>query len=315
MTDLQVAQLMRAMKIDIAVDLHGLADGCRTGVLAARPVPIQVNYLGYPGTMGAPFMDYIIADDVVIPPANRIHYREKVVYLPHTYQPNDSRRLMPERTPNRADVGLPEAGFVFCCFNNMRKITAPIFEAWMRLLRACPTSVLWLLSDNLDSMNNLRSEADARGIEPSRLIFAERTSPDDHLARHRLADLFVDTLPYNAHTTASDALWTGLPVLTCIGNTFSGRVAASLLYAIGLPMLVATSLAEYEEMALALARDPERLSAIKATLMLNRETFPLFDTNRYTRNLEAAFVEMWRRLQNNEPPGSFVIEEPELREK
>jgi predicted O-linked N-acetylglucosamine transferase (SPINDLY family) len=251
----------------------------------------------------------------VIPPAGRIHYREKVVYLPHTYQPNDSRRFMPKRTPSRTEMGLPESGFVFCCFNKMRKITAPVFEAWMRLLHACPTCVLWLLADNLEGMNNLRREADARGVVPSRLVFAARTSLDEHLARHHLADLFLDTLPYNAHTTASDALWTGLPVLTCIGNTFSGRVAASLLYAIGLPELVASSLAEYEELALALTRYPDRLSAIKATLMLNRETSPVFDTSRYTRNLEAAFIEMWRRLQNNEPPESFVVQEPERLER
>ena len=181
----------------------------------------------------------------------------------------------------------------------------------MRLLYACPGSVLWLLDANLDAMNNLRREADARGIAPSRLVFAASTSPAAHLERHSLADLFLDTLPCNAHTTASDALWTGLPVLTVVGNTFSGRVAASLLYAIGLPELAASSLAEYEELALALARDPDRLSAIKRTLVLNRETFPLFDTTRYTRNLEAAFIEMWRRLQNNEPPESFAVREPE----
>jgi protein O-GlcNAc transferase len=214
------------------------------------------------------------------------------------------------RTPSRTDVGLPESTFVFCWFNNTRKITAPIFEVWMRLLYACPASVLWLLGDNPDAMNNLRREAEALGVAPSRLVFAERTSPADHLARHRLAGLFLDTLPYNAHTTASDALWTGLPVLTCMGNTFSGRVAASLLHALGLPELVAFSLAEYEELALVLARDPDRLSAIKTKLMLNRKTRPLFDTSRYTRNLEAAFIEMWRRLQNNEPPESFAVREP-----
>jgi predicted O-linked N-acetylglucosamine transferase (SPINDLY family) len=299
------------MEIDIAVDLNGLAGDGRIGVMAARPAPIQVNYLGYPGTMGASFMDYIIADHVVIPAANRVHYSEKVVYLPHSYQPNDSRRFISERGPSRAAAGLPESAFVFCCFNYARKITAPIFEVWMRLLHACPDSVLWLLGDNPEATNNLAREADARGVAPSRLVFAARTTPADHLARHRLADLFLDTLPYNAHTTASDALWTGLPVLTCIGNTFSGRVAASLLHAVGMPELVVSSLADYEELAIALARDPDRLSAIKTTLTRNRATFPLFDTVRYTRNLEAAFIEMWQRFQNNEKPESFSVRVPE----
>jgi predicted O-linked N-acetylglucosamine transferase (SPINDLY family) len=310
LTDREVALLIRQTEIDIAVDLHGFADNNRLSVFSARPAPIQVNYLGYPGTLGAPFMDYIIGDHVVIPVDNQIHYREKVVYLPNSYQPNDSRRPISTRTTSRSDAGLPESSFVFCCFNVTRKITAPIFDVWMRLLCACPSSVLWLFADNTDVINNLRHEADARGVEPPRLVFAAPTNHTDHLSRYRLADLFLDTLPYNAHTTASDALWTGLPVLTCTGNTFSGRVAASLLHAIGLPELVTSSLGEYEELALALAHDPGRLSAIKTKLTLNREKLPLFDTSRYTRNLEAAFIEMRRRLQNDEVPASFAIQEP-----
>jgi predicted O-linked N-acetylglucosamine transferase (SPINDLY family) len=281
------------------------------GIVAAQPAPIQVNYLGYPGTMGAPFMDYIIADRVVVPDSNRAYYSEKIIYLPHTYQPNDSRRPTPAQTISRAEAELPVSGFVFCCFNNTRKITFQVFEVWMRLLNACPESVLWLLGDNSDAINNLRREAGVFGIAPSRLVFTPRTSPDSHLARHLLADLFLDTLPYSAHTTASDALWMGLPVLSCMGNTFSGRVAASLLYAIGLPELVTTSLSEYEELAVTLARGAERLSAVKARLMLNRKTSPLFDTKRYTRNLETAFAETWIRHQNGKSPESFAVAELE----
>jgi predicted O-linked N-acetylglucosamine transferase (SPINDLY family) len=311
LTDREVALLIRATEIDIAVDLHGFADNNRLSVFSARPAPVQVSYLGYPGTLGAAFMDYIIADHVVIPVCNQVHYREKVVYLPHSYQPNDSRRPIPTQPSSRTAVGLPETSFVFCCFNNTRKVTAPIFDVWMRLLCACPGSVLWLFADNPDVINNLRREADARGVAPSRLVFAAPTSHTDHLNRYCLADLFLDTLPYNAHTTGSDALWAGLPVLTCMGNTFSGRVAASLLHAAGLSELVTSSLAEYGELALTLARDPDRLSAIKTTLTLNRGTLPLFDTTRYTRNLEAAFLEMWRRLQKNEALESFVIPKPQ----
>jgi predicted O-linked N-acetylglucosamine transferase (SPINDLY family) len=257
--------------------------------------------------MGVPFIDYIIADHTVIPEEHRIHYSEKVVYLPNSYQPNDSKRRVPNSVKSRAEAGLPETGFVFACLNNTFKIGPEIFEIWMRLLRDVENSVLWLLEDNVSASANLRREARAHGITPERLVFAPRRPPADHLSRQRFAGLFLDTLPCNAHTTASDALWVGLPVVTCLGNTLVGRVAASLLYAIGLPELVTATLAEYEELARTLARDPERLAAIKAKLMQNRETHPLFDTARYTRDLETAFTVMWERTQHGELPESLSV--------
>jgi predicted O-linked N-acetylglucosamine transferase (SPINDLY family) len=264
-----------------------------------------VSYLGNAGTTGAPFLDYIIADETVIPRENFRHYTEKVVYLPHSYQCNDSRRSLPQIARSRVDEELPENGFVFCCFNNNYKIAPSVFEVWMRLLCACPGSVLWLLGRDSYTMHNLRHEAAARGVAPERLVFAPRAPVDDHLARHRLADLFLDTLPCNAHATAADALWVGLPLLTCLGDTFAGRVAASLLRAVGLPELVTGSLTEYEELALALAREPERLAPIRAKLMRNRDSEPLFDTARFTRDLESAYTAMWDRHQAGLPPAAL----------
>ena len=246
--------MMREMEIDIAIDLNGQLGGARPGILAHRPAPVQTSYLANSGTMGAPFIDYIIADQVVIPEDQVCHYTEKVVYLPDSYLCNDSRHLISRSTPARAEVELPEEGFVFCCFNNNYKIAPRVFDVWMRLLKACPGSVLWLLADNPYAILNLRREAAARGVASERLVFAPRVPRDAHLARHRLADLFLDTLPVNANATASDALWAGLPLLTCMGNTFAGRVGASLLRAIGLPELVASSLAEYEAIARELKR-------------------------------------------------------------
>jgi predicted O-linked N-acetylglucosamine transferase (SPINDLY family) len=299
--------MMREMEVDIAIDLNGHAGAGRTGLLALRPAPVQVNYLGNAGTMGAPFLDYIIADRTVIPSDRSRYYTEKVVYLPHSYQCNDDRRHVRQLGPSRVDLELPEKGFVYCCFNNSYKIAPPIFDVWMRLLRACPGSVLWLLGDNPRARHNLRCEAVARGVAPERLVFALRVPLEDHLARHRWADLFLDTLPVNAHATTNDALWAGLPVLTCMGNSFAGRVAASVINAIGLPELVTSSLAEYEELALALARDPERLAAIRAKLVRNRDTEPLFDIPRFTRDLEAAYMTMWERTRRGEPPASFSV--------
>jgi predicted O-linked N-acetylglucosamine transferase (SPINDLY family) len=294
-------------EIDIAVDLKGFTKDCRVGILARRPAPIQVNYLGYPGTMGADFIDYIIADPVVAPFEEQPFYAERIVHLPNCYQVNDRNRKIAERAPTRAECGLPEHGFVFCCFNNSQKITPTFFDIWMRLLKAVPGSVLWLLATNPWAGDNLRKEATARGVSPERLVFAPRTELADHLARQRLADLFVDTLPYNAHTTTSDALWVGLPVLTCVGTTFAGRVAASLLSAIDLPELITRNLAEYEALARHLATDPARLAAIRAKLAHNRLTTPLFDTDRFRRHLEAAYLEMWRRWQRGEKPRAFAV--------
>jgi predicted O-linked N-acetylglucosamine transferase (SPINDLY family) len=291
LTDDQIASEIAARDVDILVDLNGFTLGAQTGALRHRPAPIQVNYLGYPGTMGAPFIDYVIADGTVIPEADRSFYSEKVVWLPHSYQVNDRAREMADRVLRREDFGLPPDAFVFCCFNNAYKITPETFDCWMRLL-ARTDSVLWLLRDNDIAAGNLRNEARQRGIDPARLVFAERVSPAEHLARHRLADLFLDTLPYNAHTTASDALWAGLPVLTQMGRTFAGRVAASLLHAIDLPELITHSREDYEALALELAGDRERLRDIKSRLEANRLTTPLFDTALFARDIEAAYEKM-----------------------
>jgi protein O-GlcNAc transferase len=302
-SDAVVAATLRELEIDIVIDLNGNSGERRPGILALRPAPVQVNYLGYPGTMGMPFVDYIIADRFVIPDENRIHYSEYVVDLPHTFMSNDNKRPIAAETPSRTEAGLPETGFVFACHNHEYKISPEVFEVWMRLLRAVEGSVLWLKALNPSAMSNLWREARAHGVAPERLVFAPHVRrEDDHLARLRLADLFVDTLPYNAHATACDALWAGLPVVTCLGNTFPGRVGASLLNAIGLPELVTTSLAEYEALALSLAQDPDRLAAIKAKLARNRDTEPLFDTARFTRDLEAAYVEMAERTRRTAAP-------------
>jgi protein O-GlcNAc transferase len=306
--DRDVAHLLKELEIDIAVDLKGYTQDERSGILAFRPAPIQVNYLGYPGTMGADYIDYIIADRNVIPEDHKPFFSEKIVYLPDAYQPNDSKRRIGERTPTRPAAGLPETGFVFCSFNNNYKILPPVFDVWMRLLRRVEGSVLWLLQDNEAAVRNLRREAERRGMPRERLVFAPRVDLDDHLARHRLADLFLDTLPFNAHTTASDALWAGLPVVTCLGTAFAGRVAGSLLHAVGMPELVTNTLEDYEALALKLARDRDRLAAVKAKLARQRETFPLFDIDRYRRHIESAYEGMWERYQRGEPPAGFAVE-------
>jgi protein O-GlcNAc transferase len=308
MPDRDAAQLIHDDAIDILVDLHGWTPDCRAKILAYRPAPIQVNYLGYPGTSGADFIDYIIVDRVVVPPDQRRYFSEQLVYLPDCYQCNDDRREIAERTPSRSECGLPETGFVFCCFNNNYKITPTFFDVWMRLLRAVPESVLWLYEANGLIRGNLRREAGARGVAQARLVFAERQPQAEHLARHRLADLFLDTLPYNAHTTASDALWAGLPVLTCAGDTFAGRVAGSLLKAVGLDELVTTSLVEYEAVALRLTRDAAELASLRERLARNRRTYPLFDTARYTRHLEAAYRKMYEIGAEGQPPTAFSVE-------
>jgi protein O-GlcNAc transferase len=307
-SDRQVAHLLRELEIDIAVDLKGFTTDCRTGIFAHRAAPVQVNYLGYPGTMGADFIDYILTDRLVIPEGEHGCYTEKVVYLPDTYQVNDSKRVIADRTPARTEAGLPEQAFVFCSFNNNYKLNPMVFDVWMRLLSKVEGSVLWLLEGNAAAVRNLRKEATDRGIAPERLVFASRVRLEEHLARHRLADLFLDTLPYNAHTTASDALWAGLPVLTCLGTTFAGRVAASLLNAIGLNELITHSLEEYESLALELATNPKRPAEIKSKLAKNRGIFPLFDTDRFRRHIEAAYTTMWKRYQRGEPPESFAVE-------
>ncbi|MGH9579284.1 MAG: hypothetical protein ACRD3R_17735, partial [Terriglobales bacterium] len=306
--DGEAAAAIKRRKIDILVNLNGYFGRPRQGVFGLRACPVQVNYLGFPGTIGAGYIDYIIADSQVIPPEQKAFYTEKVVYLPDTYQVNDSRRRIAERMPTRAEAGLPDSGFVFCCFNNNYKITPDMFDIWMRLLNKVPGSVLWLLEDNAAASRNLRREAEARGVASERLVFAKVIRLDEHLARHRLADLFLDTLPYNAHTTGSDALWAGLPLLTCQGTTFPGRVAASLLKAVGVPELITSSREEYEALALALATHPAQSAEIRAKLARNRTTHPLFDTDRFRRHIEAAYLAMWERAERGEPPASFAVQ-------
>jgi protein O-GlcNAc transferase len=307
-SDIEVAQSIRALDVDIAVDLMGHTADSRTRVLACRPSPVQVNYLGYPGTMGAKYIDYIIADHFVIPEERREFYAEKVVYLPSTYMGNDSTRAISGRVPTRAECGLPESAFVFCSFNNSYKIAPQMFGIWMRLLHRVDNSVLWLLNMHETAVDHLRREAHQRGVDPARLVFAQRVAlNEDHLARHRVANLFLDTLPYNAHTTASDALWAGLPVLTLLGETLAGRVAASLLDAIGLPELITTTLENYEALAIELATHPEKLASIKHKLTENRLTTPLFDTKRFTGHIEAAYAEMHERQLAGLAPDHIVI--------
>ncbi|HVV26624.1 MAG TPA: tetratricopeptide repeat protein [Rhizomicrobium sp.] len=290
-SDREVAELLRAWEIDIAVDLGGHTSGARPWVLAWRPCPVQAKYMGYPGTSGSGFIDYIIADRLVIPKDQDRFFSEKVVALPETLWVTDTTTaVLPP--PSRADAGLPDSGFVFCCFNHNWKITAPLFDIWMRLLAEVDGSVLWLLEGNAAIRTNLRREAAARGVDPDRLVFAPRTTPEQHMARQQLADLFLDTLPYNAHTTASDALWAGLPVVTTPGRSFPARVAGSILNAAGLSDLIARDLEEYEALAFALARDPARLAAIRARIAETRSNMPLFDTERFTRNLETAYTAM-----------------------
>lgn len=307
LTDSEAADLIHADGIDILVELKGYTKGARTGISALRPAPVQVSFLGFPGTMGADFIDYVIADPFVLPMDHQAAFSEKIVHLSHCYQPNDTRRLIADLTPTRAQCGLPEQGFVFCTFNNSYKITPVFFDIWMRLLRDVPGSVLWLLDTSEIAEKNLAKEAERRGIDPRRLVFAQRLPSPEHLARHRLADLFLDTLPYNAHTTASDALWAGLPVLTCAGTTFAGRVAGSLLHAVGLPELVTHSLEHYEALALRLAREPQVLMDLRHKLLGNRLKAPLFDIEAYTRHFEAALTLMWEHWVSGESPRSFAV--------
>jgi predicted O-linked N-acetylglucosamine transferase (SPINDLY family) len=301
MGSLQVAQMLREMEIDILVDLGGYTSDTRTDILAYRPVPVQVNYLGYPGTMGVEYYDYLLADRYIVPAQNLPFYSEKVVYLPDAYLPTDGSVQISERTPSRAECGLPDQGFVFCAFCHDYKINPNVFNIWMRLLVQVPGSVLWLVSRNEVSQRNLRKEAEARGVSSDRLIFAQRVPlVEDHLARYRQADLFLDTHPYNGHTTTADALMAGLPVLTYMGESFPSRVAGSLLYAVGLPEMVTHSHAEYETRALQLALNPVLLGDMKDRLKLNKSACSLFDTKNFSRNLETAYMAMWRQAQLGE---------------
>jgi predicted O-linked N-acetylglucosamine transferase (SPINDLY family) len=289
LSDLEVAKLLRSHEIDIAVDLNGHTHEARPGIFSHHPAPVQVNYLVYPGTTGASFMDIVLADRIVLPLDQQPHFSEKIVHLPGCYQANDATRIVPP-PPSRSEAGLPPEAFVFCCFNNSWKIAAPAFDIWMRLLQQVPDSVLWLLES--PAAGNLRAHAERRGVDPARLVFAPKTAPDAHLARHRLAHLFLDTLPYNAHTTCSDALWAGLPVVTCYGKAFHGRVAASLLKAIDLPELVTTGPEDYEALALELAKNPALLKVTREKLIRNRATTALYDSESFRKGIEAAYEAM-----------------------
>lgn len=296
--DGDVARHAQAIGLHIAVDLKGYTGEGRPGIFAHRPAPVQVSYLGYPGTLGTGFMDYILADPIVIPAGQAHFYAERLLHLPNSYQANDDRRLISDRPFTRRDAGLPDDAFVFCCFNNSYKITACEFDVWMRLLAQVEGSVLWLLRGNAAVETNLRREAARRGVDAARLVFADKVPSPEHLARHRCADLFLDTFRYNAHTTASDALWAGLPVLTKLGHSFAARVAGSLLHAVGMPELVTETVEEYERLALAIARDRDRPGALKDKLAQNRHTAPLFDSARFVRDLEAIYARIAREEAN-----------------
>jgi predicted O-linked N-acetylglucosamine transferase (SPINDLY family) len=291
LSDEQVVQMAREIGIQIAIDLGGHTGDSRIGIFALRAAPVQVSYLGYPGTQGADFIDFIIADHTLIPVQDQQYYTEKVVYMPYTYMVDDSKRIISNKPMSRVDFGLPADGFVYCCFNNSYKINSTIFDSWTRILQAVPGSVLWLSENSESFRNNLHMEAKKRGIDPQRIIYAPRMpDPSEHLARHRLADLFLDTTPYNAHTTAIDSLRAGLPVLTCSGKAFAGRVAASLLKAIELPQLITAGLEEYEALAVELAREPEKLNELRNSLAANSSTAPLFNTGLFVKNFESALL-------------------------
>jgi len=306
-SDRQAAERIHADAVDILVDLTGYTAHGRTAILAHRPAPIQVNYLGYPGTTGADFIDYIIVDRFVVPADQQPFFSERLVHLPNCYQPCEIIQEVAERTPSRAECGLPEQGFVFCCFNNVLKITPELFDIWMRLLAAVPGSVLWLVTATPSVKDNLWREAVDRRVAADRLVFAAPTSRPEYLARLGLADLFLDTLPYNAGATASDALWAGLPVLTCSGDTYVGRMAGAVLTAAGLPELITTSLKGYESLAIRLATEPGLLAPLRQRLACNRSIMPLFDIARFTRDLEAAYRQMHETWQAGRPPSAFTV--------
>ncbi|OQX03496.1 MAG: hypothetical protein BWK80_55555 [Desulfobacteraceae bacterium IS3] len=297
------AQRIYEDQIDILVDLMGFTKGGRLEICALRPAPIQVNYLGYPGTCGADFFDYIIIDKTIVPPEHAPYYTEKSVYMPHSYQANDNRQAFSDKPMSRKDFGISENRFVFCSFNQVHKIEPMMFNVWMSILRRIPESVLWLLPGSPLTETNLRREAANRGVDPARLIFSERLDKPDHLSRHTLADLALDTRIYNGHTTTSDALWAGIPVVALLGTHFASRVSASLLKAVGLSGLVTRNLEEYEKLAVRLAKQPGELIKIRQQLAKNRLTEPLFDTPRFTKDLETAYKEMYRRWQHGEMPG------------
>ena len=308
LSDRAIAERMTQLGVDIAIDLDGYTEDARTGIFSYRPAPLQANFLGYPGTLGAPYIDYIIGDGIVTPDAHAAHFSEKIIRLPHAYQPNSTRPDVP--APTRAEAGLPDNAFVFGCFNNNFKIAPETFDVWMRILSRVEDSVLWLLSANNEARANLSRQARSRGVDPARLVFAPRTDWKNHLARQPLMGLFLDTFIYGAHTTASDALWAGVPIVTMLGKTFPARVAASLVTAAGIPELITTTAEDYEELAVALATDRNRLAALKHQLRDTRTTVPLFDAARFAHNLESAYRRIWAQYESGKEPESFTVQEP-----
>lgn len=308
MSDQEAAHKILDLRIDILVNLNGYFGASRQAIFAYRPAPVQVNYLGFPGTLGAQYMDYLIADDHVIPAASYQFYFEKIVSLPNCYQANDNKRVISEKEFTRSDFGLPQDVFVYCCFNNNYKITPQIFKIWMSILKNTSKTVLWLLKDNELAAKNLLAQARQYGVSTDRIIFADRCEPAEHLARHQLADLFLDTFPYNAHTTASDALWSGLPILTYVGSTFPGRVTSSLLSGLGVTELIAGSQKDYGDMAISFANNPLELLSIRKKIEIKKLTCALFDTRQFTQNLENAFRLMHSRASANLPPEHFKIQ-------
>jgi predicted O-linked N-acetylglucosamine transferase (SPINDLY family) len=305
MSDSDIAQLVRELEVDIAIDLAGPTQFSRTGIFSYRAAPIQVNWLGYPGTINA---DYIVADKTIIPEEHQKYFFEKLVHLPDTYMVDDSKRIASSRLFTKNECGLPENTFVFCCFNNDYKFNAQVVDAWARILLGVKTSVLWISENNKFFKVNITTEFEKRGIDSSRIIFAQRVElMADHLARYALADIFLDTHPYNAHTTAVDSLKSGVPVLTLMGESFASRVAASLLNAIGLPELITNTQEEYEALAIELAMNPQKLADIKLKLADNRLSSPLFDTPLFTKNLEAAYIKMYERYQDDLEPDHITI--------
>lgn len=307
-SDAEIVEIMRDLKVDIAVDLMGHTAKSRLTLFAARTAPVQVNLIGYPGTIGGDFIDYIIADAVTIPKEQRANYSEQIVLMPDTFQPTDAKAGLELRLRPRAEWGLPSNGFAYCCFSNTYKITPEMFDVWMRILRRTEGSILWLLGGGDLMENNLCREASSRGVDPARLVFARRVPYTDYLARYTAADLFLDTLPFNGGTTASDALWAGLPLITCPGEAFAARMAASLLTALKMPELIAGSLQDYEDLAVRMVGDKALHASIKGKLAQNRRSAPLFDTARYTRHLESAYLTMWERARRGEKPESFAVD-------
>jgi len=301
-----IAARISVLGIHILVDLNGHSLGGRSGVLALRPAPLQVNYLGFPGTMGCEFVDYVIADEFVVPPDRARYFSEKIIYLPDCFQPNDAGRVTPAPC-TRAAAGLPESGFVFCAFNTSHKFNPPMFDIWCRLLEAIPGSLLWVVSPGAEAVARLCRESQARGVAPERLVFARQRPYPEHISRIVQADLFLDTLPFNGGTTTSDFLWAGVPVVTCAGRSFAGRMSGSLLRAVGLPQLVTGTLEDYERLALELAQNTRKLAEVRATLIENRTRAALFDTRRYCRSLEAAYAEIWQRHERGAKPATIHV--------